>query len=229
VLALAGCSSDGGSSSDKAASSTTASRTTARKDLPVQQLVLPADQFPAGFQVQEIPESQLQQMTDQILASTKGAKVSPASCAQLNLVPDHFDVSKVGLAVATKGTETLGTSVVAGPQTTMAQQRASATGKCQHLTMEFASGPAQGAKGEVNQKVVKAPKTKADDAMVVEQTTVISVAGKTQTMKSRVGLALVDGYQVSVQGSSMTGQAVDEATFDDVFAKAVNRVAEKAG
>lgn len=234
VLALAACGSDdggsspsptGASSSSSAATSVAAGVAAGAPDpAKTPSLVLPADEFPAGYQVQQIPPAQIQAMADQILAATKGAEIKPASCAQLQLLPKTINTKEIGLAVATATTTNLGTSVSV-PQVDMAAQRKSVSGKCGRLTMTFTSGIAKGATGSVEQKVVPAPKSKADDALVVVQSTKTKVGENTSNTKGRMGIALVNGYQVTVQLMSMTGQDVDKKVFDEFFVKAVNRVA----
>ncbi|MFC0316137.1 hypothetical protein ACFQNE_11995 [Gordonia phosphorivorans] len=228
TLALAGCGSDDSSSADASGSDTSgAVSTTAAKDGldDAKKLVLPADQFPAGYVVQEIPAGQLEATTDQLLDAMKGVEVTPASCAQLTLLPDSIDVSSIGLAVAMKGSASLSTSV-APAQVSMADQRKSVSGKCANLKMKFTEGQTAGTTATVDQKVLKAPKTKADQTMVVEQKTTMNVSGTTVNSLARMGYAEVNGYQVSVQYMAAPGSTIDSAAFDKTFIAAVNRAVE---
>ncbi|GAA3948541.1 hypothetical protein GCM10022231_02270 [Gordonia caeni] len=217
MLALAGCGGDGEGSAPDAAESADPSK--------VQSLVLPADDFPAGFEVQEIPADQLQSMTDQILEETKNAEITPASCVQLGLMPEHVDTSDVGLAVATSGTTNLGTAVTT-TSPSMADQRAALSGKCAHLTVKMTSGAAAGAEGTVDQKEVPAPASRADEALAVEQESTSTVSGTTTETKSLLGFATVNGYTVTVQYTSLNAGDLDRAVFDEFFVSAVDHVAD---
>ncbi|GAA4743264.1 hypothetical protein MUG78_06190 [Gordonia alkaliphila] len=229
VIALAGCSSSDDSSSaatttgsDGATTANTATSTKLTGD--AKELVLPADEFPKGFVAQEIPQGQLKAATDQVLAAMKGVKIEPSSCVQLSLLPESIDLETIGLAVATKGTSSLSTSV-APQQISMDDQRKSVTGKCANLEMMFTEGQTAGATATVKQKVQKAPKTKADEALVVEQETTTKISGTTVKSSALLGFAEVNGYQVSVQYMSANGAEIDDDAFNDVFVAAVNRVA----
>lgn len=226
ALALAGCGSDGdiGSLGDPSAQAPAA--TVSADPAKAPSLVLPADEFPAGFQVQDIPRSQMQEITDQVLSATKGATIKPASCAQLTLLPDEFDVSQVGLAVASKGTTSLATAVSV-PQADMAASRAAVTGDCSKLSMSFTTGPAAGATATVDQKLVDAPKSKAQESMVVVQKTAATVNGQTVRSESRMGIAMVNGYQVTAQYMSPDGSPIDTGVFDEFFVEAIDHVADE--
>lgn len=226
VIALAGCSSSDDSSSSATTTgsdgATTATSTKLTGD--AKDLVLPANEFPKGFVAQEIPQGQLKAATDQVLAAMKGVKIEPSSCVQLSLLPESIDLESIGLAVATKGASSLSTSV-APQQVSMDDQRKSVTGKCANLEMMFTEGQTAGATATVKQKVLKAPKTKADEALVVEQTTTTEISGTTVKSSGLLGFAEVNGYQVSVQYMSANGAEIDDDAFNDVFVAAVNRVA----
>lgn len=222
MLALAGCGGDGDGEDSSPAASGPAGGGNGKN---VQSLVLPAKDFPAGFEVQEIPADQLQNMTNQILEETKNSEIKPESCVQLGLMPDHIDTSDVGLAVGTKGTTNLGTAVTP-TSTTMADQRAALSGKCSHLTVKMTSGAAAGAEGTVDQKEVPAPETEADDAIAVEQESTSTVSGTTTETRSLLGFATVNGYTVTVQYTSLADEDLDRDVFDQFFTRAVDHVAD---
>lgn len=241
ALVLSGC---GASNDDAAASASAAptsvaagtsavdatpptSLTSSAAQVDVQELVLPADQFPAGFTVQPVPASQVEQIAQEILNTTKTATFTPSSCAQLNLLPEKFDVDKVGLAVATKDAQALSASVTSSGAT-IAEQRASVTGKCANITAEFTEGELAGAKVAVKQSIVAAPAVKATDVLVVDQRSSVDMAGMPANESlARLGLAAVNGYLVTVQYRSAGTRPVDAAVFNDVFVKAVNRVVDQ--
>ncbi|GAC57701.1 hypothetical protein GOHSU_23_00470 [Gordonia hirsuta DSM 44140 = NBRC 16056] len=240
VAALGGCGSDDGgttaTSADAAASSAAASPASSAvssassspaKNIEVTRLLLPADQFPSGFTAQEVPAGQADDTADSLLDATKGAKVSPSSCVQLNALPDKIDLSNVGMMMASRGMELLTTSVAPAADTVdLKAQRASIAGKCKNMTISFTQGEMKGATVELKQKVVTAPKTKADQALVIDQNIVADVGGQQVDSLTRLGLAQVNGYTVSVQYRSMSpGAPVDQKVFNDLFVKAVNRVA----
>lgn len=224
VFALTACGSDDGGDGPSASAADQSTATSSADPATAQSMVLPAAGFPSGFEVQEVPASQVQTMADQILDATKNAKISPASCAQLSLLPEKVDTGEVGLAVATSGTSTLGTAVTAEPAK-LDQVRASMSGECEHLSMDITSGPAAGATATVDQKVVKAPATDADEAIVVEQTTETTVSGATSETKALLGLASVDGYTVTAQYTSLTGGELDRELFDEFFTAVVDHAA----
>ncbi|MFM9377247.1 hypothetical protein [Gordonia sp. VNK21] len=231
TLALAGCGTVDGeavkadgavpASSDPSGSASTPATRTAD----VQELVLDRSEFPAGYAALEVPPSQVQEVLDTVLASTRSATVVPSSCLQVSLIPDSIDTSQVGMATASKGTSVLGTAVVEGGAS-IADQRKAVTGKCANLTMTMdVSG--QQVKSRVAQKVLTAPKTKTADTLVVEQTQRMNVGGQDVTSSTRLGYAQVNGYTVSVAGTSPTGGPIDDEAFDALFVAAVNKLVER--
>ena len=193
----------------------------------VGELVLPADQFPEGYQVQEIPKGpEMQEMMDQVIGAVKDATYTPSKCAQVSAVPDSFDLSKIGMSLGMKGTDTAAVAVM--PQTTdLDEQRKAVEGDCENVSVEINSGMAAGVKGDVTQKEVSAPKTDADDAVVIDQTTEMTAGGQDVQTSGRLGMAEVNGYTVSVQMQSQQGGPIDDDAFDELFTAAVNRVAEQ--
>lgn len=225
VFALAACSSgDSGSSLSNPAFQPTLQKP-ADPEM-ARSLVLPASAFPAGYEVQEVPADQLQEVSTQILEATRSSKITPSSCAQLNMLPAQIDTSQMGIAVAMKDSSTISNAVVVA-QTDLGTQRDSLSGKCENLAVEITDGVAKGATGTVQQKVVQAPKTKADSTLMLTQNTSTQVEGTTVKTTSRMGIAQVNGFQVTVQCMSMTGGAIDDATCDEMFVKAVDYAVDK--
>ena len=139
--------------------------------------MFPADQFPAGFTVQEVPAGQVDEMAQELVNTSKSAKFTPSSCAQLNLLPEKFDTNNVGIVVAMKGAEVLSSSVAAS-DVTIAQQRAAVTGKCANITAEFTQGELAGAKVRVKQTIVAAPEVRASDVLVVDQHSTVDMTDR---------------------------------------------------
>ncbi|MFT3716460.1 MAG: hypothetical protein QM774_11080 [Gordonia sp. (in: high G+C Gram-positive bacteria)] len=193
----------------------------------VQDLVLPAAEFPSGFQAQEVPKGpEMQQMMDQTLSSVKDSTITPAHCKQASAIPDTVKLDDMGMAMGMKGTDTAAVVVMA-QKTDLGTQRTMLADGCDKLSVTMNSGVAAGASGTTEQHEVTAPKTAADDAMVIESKTAMSYQGQSVNSTGRVGMAEVNGYTVTVQFTSQQGD-VDDAAFDDVFTKAVDRVAQKS-
>ena len=194
----------------------------------VHSLVLDPSAFPAGYSAQEIPRGQAQKMVDEILETTKNAKMKPAGCVQLSAVPDSVDINKIGLVVATKDMTTTLTESLAVVPTTIAEYRRQATGKCADMTMTMTMG-GQKVTSRVKQKIVDGPKTAAADSLVLEMETEATVDSTTVITRGLFGYASVEGYLVSVQAMNLTPSAQpDRAGFDTVFTKAVDKVADEA-
>ncbi|MFT4087491.1 MAG: hypothetical protein QM658_10120 [Gordonia sp. (in: high G+C Gram-positive bacteria)] len=238
LLLLSGCSGGGDAVKAHDASTRASSTTTTSDDTKpgvtdgskAPTLVVDQSVFPAGYTVQEIPAGQLKTTVDQMLAAVKGLRSDPASCVQQNLIPDSVDLGSLGLVVGTRngGTSNLAEAVTVGGLS-IDKQRKSVSGNCQTVSVSFDSGPAKGASGTVTSVIVPAPKTKAkaSDVLVVARTTDMALNGQHVTTRSKQGFAQVNGYTVSVQSTSPTGGAVDEAGFERLFVAAVNKVADE--
>lgn len=222
---VAGCGTDG---SPVAAGSLGSQSTPSAADpAKARQLVLGAGEFPAGYEVQEVPRGQTQQMVDTILKSTRSADITPSHCLQLSAVPPTVDADDLGLAVAMKGTESMIAESVGVSTASLEQYRTQVSGDCAHLTMNM-SVEGQSVKGTVDQKLIDGPKTSADDTLVVDMTTVSEVGTQSVTQHMIAGYAEVNGYTVSVQASSPNPSgSIDRAGFDEVFVKAVQKAVDE--
>lgn len=223
LLLMTGCSStEDGAPVPGAASSAAAPSADAGK---APTLVIGKADFPAGYQVTPVPRDQIQKVADSVLSSTKSAKVTPANCMQLSAFPDKIDLAKTGFVIAMKGTSVLAETVSVVDHS-VEDFRKAVTGDCGKIKVEITEGQAAGAKGTAVSKVIPAPKTKADDAIVVQQSSTIDFKGTTTKTSMIVGYAMVNGYLVSVQASDASPQSTpDLAAFNKVFTKAVDRVA----
>ena len=192
----------------------------------VGELVLPASEFPAGYQVQEVPKGpEMQQALDQARGTAADAQITPASCKQTSAIPADLNVDDIGMAYGTKGAE-MATVTVTAQTGGLETQRKMHDDGCNDLSMKFESGALAGASGDVEQEIVDAPKTDADDALVVDADTEMSYQGQEVKSNARIGMAEVNGYTVAVQMQASQGE-VDQASFDEFFTKAVNHVAEQ--
>lgn len=224
ALIAVGCSStdDGAPAADSSAAkpSVDASK--------VSTLVLGKADLPAGYQILEVPKEQREKIADSISPSTKNAKITPAKCKQLTAFPSGTKPSEVGYVMAMKATSVLA-ETVAVVDGSVADVRKNASGECANLKIEITDGPAAGAKATASAKVLDAPKSKADDAVLIQQKTTISLNGTKTKTTMLIGVAEVNGYFVTVQASDGTpGGTPDLAAFKTFFGKAVDRVATQS-
>jgi len=224
---VAGCSTDGDavkSDAGSAASTTTQSDADPAK---VRALVLTPKDFPAGYVAQEIPLSQMDDTLDKLRAATKGATFTPASCGDVNAIPD-IDFGKIGLAVATKGMTASLTEMVTVGGTTVSNYRKQVTGECSSMTMTKEM-EGQKVTSRVKQNVLDTPKVDADDSIVVEAVTTTKVGGQTVETRTLTGAAEVDGYLINVTATNMVPSGdPDRAGFEALFTKAVAKVVDQA-
>ncbi|EGD54611.1 hypothetical protein [Gordonia neofelifaecis] len=221
---IAGCSSTDDGAPVPGTQTTTASAVDATK---APTLIIGKADLPAGYQVMDVPKDQIQKVSESILSSTKSAKVTPSNCMQLSAFPDKIDVGKTGFIVAMKSTSVLA-ETVSVVDSSIDDYRKAVTGDCANLNIEITEGQAAGAKGVVVSKIVDAPKTSADEAIVVQQNSTITFQGTKTKTSMIIGYAMVNGYLVSVQASEAApGATPDLAAFNKVFAKSVDKVAQK--
>ncbi|GEE00546.1 hypothetical protein nbrc107696_09920 [Gordonia spumicola] len=233
---VAGCSSDGSPTTSDAADASTSASTAASASSTaspadpskVQGLVLDTSDFPAGYKALKVPTSQMQATIDQLLATTKSAKIVPSKCLQLSAIPESVDVDKLGLVMATKGTSAALSESVAVSPTSISDYRKQASGACSDLKMTVTMS-GQSVTSTVHQSIVDGPKVDADESLVLEVDTEAKAAGTTVKTSAVMGYAEVNGYLVSVQATSLTpGSKPDRAAFDDLFTKAVAKVESQA-
>lgn len=225
VGVTAGCGVDG--DPVIAGGATSGSGTTSTADpARVHDLVLDASDFPTGYTAQVVPKGQMQQVMDMLLESTRTADVTPAHCLQASVIPESVDVDDLGLVVATKGSESVVSEAVTVTQVPVEDYREQLNGDCGHLTMDMTVNGQQ-VHGTADQKIIDEPRTRADDTLVVEMTTVSKVMSQTVTQRVIIGYAQIGGYTVAVQATRMspTG-APDRTAFDDVFDKAIDKAVD---
>ncbi len=212
VLALAACGSDDASG-------------------PVmpQDLVLSADELPAGFDVQDVPKDEIIELAKQTAASG-GSPVTPASCKQSGVLPDDLTADQLGITIAQQGTAATLTDVVSVSERDIASFRAAVTGKCATVKRKVTRGPMAGLQATVTTKVLDAPAALAGkDVLVYQQTSTARSSGQKVVTKTLSGVAKVGHYVVRVEYAPMAGSnAIDRTAFDESFARAVDKVAEKA-
>ncbi|MYR07721.1 hypothetical protein GTV32_16045 [Gordonia sp. SID5947] len=218
IAMVAGC---GGAGSDQASADT--SPAGAGVTVPPKDLVLTKSELPAGYQEIPIPPDQMQKSADSMLDATRGADISPASCAPPTTVPDTMDTSAMGMLVAAHGSTTLA-EVVTPAKGDMAAIRASMTGDCAKVSAAIKNGDAAGASSTIKNTPIDVPDTKADDVFAVEQTSTSTVNGQEVTATSLLAWATVGGYSVAVTSGGLLG-APDTAVFTTTLVKAIDKVA----
>ncbi|WAC57623.1 hypothetical protein [Gordonia sp. SL306] len=214
IATVAGC---GGAGSDSA-SADTAHATAAPKDL-----VLSGSELPRGYQVMPMPADQMQKSADSMLDATKGADISPASCAPPSTMPDTMDMSEMGMLVAAFGSTTLA-EVVTADHGDMAAIRKSMTGDCAKVTAAIKNGDAAGSSSTIVNTPMDVPDSTADDVFAVKQTSTSTVNGREVTATSLLGWAKVGRYSVAVTSGGLLG-APDTGGFHTTLVKAINKVA----
>ncbi|MBM7369496.1 hypothetical protein [Gordonia hydrophobica] len=189
-------------------------------------LMLGKAELPSGYQLVQVPKDQAQQFADTMGVSTRNAKITPSKCKHLSVYPADVAADQVGSTVAMK-TSSILVETVAAVDGKVDEVRQRADGECSTLTIEVTEGSASGAKATTTSKVLDGPKTAADAAVVVQQSSTVELAGSTTRTAVVLGLAEVNGYLVSVQTSDTAGNSPDLAAFNAFFAKAIGRVSEK--
>ena len=226
MLLAAGCTSSNDDAPDPGSSTAaaTSSAESGADGSKAQSLVLTQKDLPAGYQVMEVPKGELEKVAGSFSTGIKTAKVTPAGCAQLSAFPDKIEVDEIGYLIGMRTTSVLAQTVSVSGRSVDSARKA-ATGKCAKQSIEITDGPAAGAKATATSKVISAPKTKADDAVVIQQKATIVMNDVKTSSTVIVGLAEVDGYLVSVQASDASpGGTPDLAAFNAFFTKAIDRV-----
>ncbi|MFW0783675.1 hypothetical protein AAFP35_04065 [Gordonia sp. CPCC 206044] len=225
VVLMAGCGdSDSADSADAtSAGPGAATAADAQATVPAKDLVLTKADLPAGYQVMPIPQSQVQQAADNLVNSMHGGSVEPAKCAPPKAIPDHFDVSKIGMLVAASGSSTLTESVMPGSND-LGDMREAMTGDCAKVSATMAAGEAAGVSTTIEYAPLEVPDLKADDVFAVKQTSTSTVNGQKVNATSFSAWAVVNGYSVAVSSGGALGTP-DADAFESILTKAVDKVA----
>ncbi|MET9327183.1 hypothetical protein [Tsukamurella sp. NPDC003166] len=210
-----------------ATATATAAETAAAATKPAKDLALTAAELPAGITAVPVGQAQLQQSVDQLSGAANGATITPASCGSGTAVVDaakKLNVSQLGMAVGTVGSGVASESVIA-QKPDVQKLRDSYRGACTSVTAEM-SVQGQKVRTQMETTVASdAPKTPADDLLVIEQTATSQVAGQSTKQRSIVGIARVGAYAVSVVVMSMDGTP-DRALFDKLLVASIDKVAK---
>ncbi|EGD54610.1 hypothetical protein [Gordonia neofelifaecis] len=187
--------------------------------------------LPAGFHAAKLGKDELQQMTDQLVDSTKKAQVTPANCVAPGAMVKKIDTATVGVMAATNAEVAVSESVQFADDVDggvdLRTARREVTGDCGTVHVAVTAGPVKGSDIDVTYSVLDLPRGRADDVLVVESRSRTVNGSKSGSMDLLVGNALVDGYLVTVQMSPIDGSGgLDRAAFADVFAKAVAKAAK---
>ncbi|MBJ7287822.1 hypothetical protein, partial [Williamsia sp.] len=216
---VGGCSSESSSDSNSPASQQSASQ---KADRPLSDYLLQASDVPAGYTQMNIPADQASQAADSLLASTKGSKVSPATCQ-----PDLSGVSADSLKNATANYFAAGTSggligsTVVADTDYVAKYRKYNLGSCAtHKVTSSVNG--QSFTGSVTTKEIDVATPGVEGALVVQQDVTTNLPG-TAPLKQSSYLAVLpaDGATVSVTQKNILGTtAPDRGAFTKAVAAA---------
>lgn len=220
---VAGCSSESSSDSGSPASQQSASQ---KPDRPLTGYLLQASDVPAGYTQMNIPADQANQAADSLLASTKGSKVSPASCQ-----PDLSGVSADTLKNATANYFTNGTSggligsTAVADTDYVAKYRTYNLGSCAtHKVTSSVNG--QSFTGSVSTEEIDIATPGVEGALVIQQDVTTNLPG-TAPLKQSSFLAMLptDGATVSVTQKNIVGtKAPDRGVFTAAVAAAAKRI-----
>lgn len=226
ALVIAGCSSSDEGSDSAAGSESTGPEITATPegDVPAADLVLSADELPAGYQVIELPEGSLEETFDQISGAASDATVEPAECTQPEAIPESMDFSEVGMVMASAGDSVLAETVVPGAQN-LDDVEETMTGDCADIKLTINAGEAAGATTEASYTELDLPDSAADETFAVRQESTTEVSDQSVETVNLMAFATLDGYTVTV---NLSGTDPDEEAFNDLFVRAVDKVAENA-
>lgn len=228
---VAGCNGGGSSTTTMDHSghsmSMTTTATAAAAAKPAKDLALTAAELPPGITAVPVGQAQLQKSVDQLSGAAEGATITPASCGSGTTIVDaakKLDVSQLGMAVGTVGTGVASESVIA-QEPDVQKLRDSYRGACKSVTADISVQGQKVRTQTATTVVADAPKTKADDLVVIEQTATSEVAGQSTKQRSLVGVARVGSYAVSVVVMSMDGTP-DRALFDKFLVASIDKVAK---
>ncbi len=194
-----------------------------------QDMVLSAGEFPDGYDVQNVAKDQILDLAKRAAAAGSGA-VTPASCKQSSAVPADLSADELGVSIAQQGAVATITDVVTASDRDIASFRAAVTGPCATIKKKVSSGPLKGLTATVVTTVLDLPDAvQGKDALVYRQVNTSKVSGKKVVTQTLSGVAKVNGYLVRVEYAPLSaGKQVDRTAFDESFARAVDKVAEKA-
>lgn len=139
MLLTAGCSSGNDDAPDPGSSTAGATSGAEGDASKTQHLVLTKNDLPAGYQVMEVPQSELEKVAGSFSTGVETAKVTPAGCAQLSAFPDTIKATEIGYLISMKTTSVLAETVTAAGDG-VASARKAATGKCAKQTIQIIEG-----------------------------------------------------------------------------------------
>lgn len=219
VFVLAGC----GSGNDS-----TESAAAAKPATPRSQLVLSASEFPAGIQYHSTSPEQYSAGIAALAHSLHGATFRPADCTQPardNLTSGQ-NLAKSASSAAGTDPHNVGatySTVVSDTVLDLKAMNKNQSGACADITASIAiQNQATTQRHRFTQGKVPAAVTATDALVFAEDTDVVIGSNPPISMHALRGYAIIRGFTVSL--SMQSRGAVDRATFDTTFAKAVDKV-----
>ncbi|MBA4023473.1 MAG: hypothetical protein C0482_14015 [Gordonia sp.] len=193
--------------------------------------LLPAREFPAGYQRAELGVVDMRDQNAAALAAASTAQFDPPQCrptadATLN---EQLDPSN---AAVTAWQSSTGNSIIelvtTVPRDIDADIRAN-TGECARVTITVTSGSTAGAAVVTeNQRLTPPPLPTSLSLLVKSVATTTYPGGKTAVAQTLAGYAVVDGITVQLVAVS-TQDGMTDAKFAELFSRAVTQVAGAVG
>lgn len=189
-------------------------------------LLLPAREFPKGYQPAELGILDLRAQNAAALESARSAQFDPPQCrptadADLN---DQLDVSNAALSAWQSPTGgTITELVTTVPRDIDADVRVS-VGECAQFTITVTQGSTAGTTVLTQNRRLTPPALPTSLSLIVSSVaTTTYPGGRAATSQTLAGYAVVDGITVQLVANS-TEKGLSEAEFADLFAEAVDRV-----
>ncbi|MGB3697631.1 MAG: hypothetical protein WBA05_09370 [Gordonia sp. (in: high G+C Gram-positive bacteria)] len=193
------------------------------------ELTLTQAELPGGFTAVKLGKDEIQSMADQLHDATAKTTVSPSGCAAPGSVAGSVDTGHTGLMAARSRDHAISESVVpvvpGAPGTDLTAARERVSGQCRSVRVEVGAGPIKDARIDVGYTVLPSPVIRASQTLVVESASHTVHGRGSGTSRLLVGRAVVGGYAVTVQMSSLAEADLDRAAFEKIFAAAVDKVA----
>jgi hypothetical protein len=189
-------------------------------------LLLPAREFPEGYQPAELSVIGLREQNAAALESAKSAQFDPAHCrptadADLN---NQLDVSNTAVSAwQSPAGSTITELVTTVPRDIDADVRVT-VGECARVTITVTQGSTAGTTVLTENRRLTPPALPTSLSLMAKSAaTTTYPGGRTATSQTLAGYAVVDGITVQLVANSADG-GIGDLEFADLFAEAVARV-----
>ncbi|MGB3887232.1 hypothetical protein [Gordonia sp. (in: high G+C Gram-positive bacteria)] len=193
-------------------------------------VVLSQDDLPGNLKTVKLDKDTLRQLADQLHDATKKTTVTPANCAGIGSMPDSINPKADGLMAARNDavsvSEAVEVAAIVPGGVDLAAAKARVTGACSTVKVAVSSGPIKDAVITIDNTVLNVAQGAAEQVLVVESASRTVRGSKAASEKLLVGRAVVKGYAITVQMSSLTNSGdLDRQLFNEVFANAIAKAA----